>query len=50
MNNNISTSSCTQSPGPLLLQAKEGGVTHFAPLCEAERACPASAGGLGEFM
>jgi hypothetical protein len=25
------------SPGPLLLQAKEGGVEHFAPLCEAER-------------
>jgi hypothetical protein len=30
-------------PNPLLLQAKEGGVQRFAPLCEAER-------GWGEFM
>jgi len=30
-------------PSPLLLQAKEGGVKHFAPLCEAERSW-------GEFM
>jgi hypothetical protein len=36
-------SSCTHPPGPLLLQAKEGGVKNFAPLCEAER-------GWGEFM
>jgi hypothetical protein len=37
------TSSCTHPPCPLLLLAKEGGVNHFAPLCEAER-------GWGEFM
>ena len=30
-------------PNPLLLQAKEGGVQCFAPLCEAER-------GWGEFF
>ncbi len=45
MNNNsvkiLLPSSCTHPPCPLLLQAKEGGVKHFAPLCEAERACPA---------
>ena len=44
--------SCTHPPCPvdfvdpasgILLQAKEGGVKHFAPLCEAER-------GWGEFM
>jgi len=50
------------SPRPLLLQAKEGGVKHFAPLCRAERlkitrwailakepACRAERG-WGEFM
>ena len=44
--------SCTHPPCPvdfvdpasgIHLQAKEGGVKHFAPLCEAER-------GWGEFM
>jgi len=47
MNNNsakiLLPSSCTHPPRPLLLQAIEGGVKHFAPLCEAER-------GWGEFI
>jgi hypothetical protein len=56
MNNNsakiLLPTSCTHPPCPvdfvdpasgILLQAKEGGVKHFAPLCEAER-------GWGEFM
>jgi uncharacterized protein YegP (UPF0339 family) len=30
--------SSTHSPDPLLLQAKEGGVKHFATLCFAKRA------------
>ena len=45
MNNNRLNmrSLCTHPPTPLLLQAKEGGVQCFAPLCEVER-------GWGEFM
>jgi hypothetical protein len=31
------STSCTHPPCPLLLEAKEGGAKHFAPLCEAER-------------
>ena len=41
MNNNSTKimlpTSCTHPPRPLLLLAKEGGVEHSAPLCEAER-------------
>jgi len=52
MNNNsaklLLPSSCTHPPCPLLLQAKEGGVKHFAPLCEAERGPIAI--GRGEFI
>ena len=47
MNNNstkiLLPASCTHPPCPLLLKAKEVGVKHFVPLCEAER-------GWGEFM
>ena len=37
-------------PAPFSCKQKKGVRSFLAPLCEAERACPALAGGWGEYM